>query len=350
MKPLLLSVCLFCTQLTAATVEELQAQAEESRAAELFNAAHRYALRGSPGTALEKYQLLVKNYATSRWAGAAQWETVKLLADNHEYVEAFDACQLLIDHFPAYYPVAIQQQYRIAQTVLTQQEQRVLKPEAEHSRTLPTAVDAGMMLKIIAKNAPHDPKVVDAQYQRAISLERQGKTDQAREAHEQFLEFHPTHSLADDATYQIAYIDLKAWRKMRSSAPALRNKAELSLLYFLYKFPESDKVAQAIDEVTLIHEAEKRELTDLAEFYEKQGNLRSAAIYYLDLIHHYPDMAELPGLQEKLSQWTQTWPDLITQPPPPAATPAQPAAPPLPADYTPLLYPLLPVPPPQSAA
>jgi outer membrane protein assembly factor BamD (BamD/ComL family) len=340
MKLLLLTLLLLSSQIMAATVEELQARALEQRAAELYNAAHRLSLSGSPATALEKYQLLVKNYSTSRWAGAAQWEVVKLLADNHEYVEAFDACQLLVDHFPSYFHVAIEQQYRVTRALMLRQEQKELKPDAEHPRKLPTEMDAGLMLKIIAKNAPHDLRVIEAQYQRAISLERQGKADLAREAHETFLEFHPTHSLADDAAFQIAYIDLKAWKKMSGDAPQARSRAELSILYFLARFPESDKAAQAIDELKGIREAEKRELSRLAEFYEQQGNARSAAVYYLDLLNRYPDMVELPGLKDKMMDWLKTWPDLTAVPEPEPAPP-QPA---LPADYTPVKYPLLPTP------
>jgi outer membrane protein assembly factor BamD len=336
-------LCLFLglVALPAATVEELEQAAQESRASELFNAAQRFSLRGSPGTALEKYQLLMKHHGTSRWAGAAQWEIVKLYKENHEFVDAFDACQLLVDHFPPYFTVAIQQQYEIAQAILAQHARQETTPDAQKPKTLPTPADAASMLRIIAKNAPHHPNVVEAQYLQAIGMERAGKAQAAREEHELFLEQHGTHSLADDAAFQIAYIDLKQWRKMKSAAANLRDKAKTSLVYFLARFPQSDKAAQAYNELLSLREAEKRELMDLGEYYEKQQQPQSAAVYFRDLVRRYPDMAELPGLAEKLAQWAELYPEPKLDAEPQVAA----AVPPLmPADYTPVKYPLLPVP------
>ncbi|MBL9117569.1 MAG: outer membrane protein assembly factor BamD [Verrucomicrobiaceae bacterium] len=310
---------------------------QERRAAELFAKAQRYNLRGAPGDAVETLDALVKNYPKSRWAGAAQWEKASLYADNHEHADAFDACQLLIDHFPAYYEAALNLQYDLTKRVLARYEDLARHPDSTKPRSLEKKQTLSEMLRAIIRNGPHYDRVAEAQYLLGVALEKEGKSEEARLQHESFSERHAKHELADDAAYQIAYIDYKAWKRMKGDAPQARRRAEMSLLYFLSRFPESAKAAQANGSLIEIQNAEMRELQRLAEFYENQGREKAAAIYYRSLVQRFPDAIALPGLSEKLAAWTERYPELT---PSPEVAPTEEVGLALPP-YDPIKYPVM---------
>ena len=329
--------------LTGAERLELE---QERRASELYSKAQRYALRGAPGNAVEVLQSLVKNYARSRWAGPAQWEMARLYADNHQSADAFEACQLLVEHFPPYFEAALTLQYKLARQLLARYEDMERHPDAQKPRQLAKKDTASEMLRIIIKNGPHFDRVVEAQYLLGVALEKEGKPDQAREQHETFCEQHRHHELADDAAYQMAYIDFKAWKKMMGDAPQARQRAETSLVYFLARFPESDKAAQANGSLIEIQNAEMRELQRMAEFYEKQGREKAAAIYYLSLTSRFPEALALPGLAEKLEAWEEKYPELKAQDITQLAVPAAENQPPVASEtpvmpYDPIKYPVV---------
>jgi outer membrane protein assembly factor BamD (BamD/ComL family) len=317
---------------------------QEKRAAELYAKAQRFALRGAPGNAVETLESLVRNYPRSRWSGAAQWEIARLYADNHQDADAFDAAQLLVDHFPDYFEAALDLQFRLAKKVLVRYEDIERHPDALKPKQLVKKTTVSDMLRIIIRNGPHWERVAEAHYLLGVALEKEGKPEEARKQHESFAENHKGHELVDDAAYQIAYIDYKAWKRMRSDAPQAREKAETSLIYFLVRFPESSKAAQANGSLIEIRNAELRELQRLAEFYDKQGKDKAAAIYYLTLVRRFPETMALPGLEERLNAWLEKYPEMAVLPKSPQQLPPAPpeylAAPP-PPDYDPVKNPVM---------
>lgn len=314
---------------------------QEKRAAELFSKAQRYALRAAPGNAVETLQSLVKNYPRSRWSGAAQWEIARLYSDNHQDADAFEACQLLVEHFPDYFEAALDLQFRLAKKVLARYEDIERHPDALKPKQLAKKETVSDMLRIVIRNAPHWERVAQAQYLLGVALEKEGKTEEARKQHETFAENHKGHELADDAAYQIAYIDYKEWKRMRGDAPQARERAETSLLYFLTQFPDSSKAAQANGSLIEIQNAEMRELQRLAEFYDKQGKDKAAAIYYFTLIRRFPDASALPGLEERLAGWLEKYPELANAPSEVPLPPPQHLAAPGSQPYDPIKFPVM---------
>lgn len=301
----------WCPPCHALDSAERLKQQHEKRASDLFAKAQRHALRGAVGDAVEKYDLLVKNYPRSPLAGLAQWEIARLFDENQEPESAFDSSQLLIDHFPPFFEKALAMQYKMARKCLAKYDHLLRTPDALKPKDLPRKEQVSEMLRIIIQNAPYHEGVADAQYLLGVALEKEGAPDKAREQHETFAEKFPKHELADDACYQIAYIDWKAWQKMKGQAPQARDRAETNLLWFLARYPGSDKAAQAAAMLYEIIDAQRRELQSLAEYYEKLGKPRAAAIYYRVLVQKYPEMVGQPGLAKKLAGMRQAYPDVF---------------------------------------
>lgn len=340
MRPLLLFALLAAGTAGAVDISGAMQQRYDKNAAELFARAQRYVIRGSSADALEKFALLVKHYPRSPLAGDAQWQVARLYAESGEYEAAFDAAQLLIDHFPAYFEKALAMQYRLAREGLERYDHLLRTPDVRKPKDLPPREQVSAMLRIIIKNAPHGTEVADAQYLLGIALEKEGRTDEARENHETFVEKFPNHELADDACYQVAYIDWKLWHKMKGQAPQARERADVQLLWFLAKYPQSDKAAQARSMLFEVMRAQRTELEQLCEFYEKQGNLKSAAVYLITLIKKFPEVLQKEETSAKLSLWLSKFPELAAMNK--EATEVQPgkgAADPV--AYDPVKYPLM---------
>jgi len=288
-----------------------RAQEVEARARLLYDKAMKDALRGNPEEALKRFEAVVKAYPKSSVAVEAQWEVVRLNEFFTDYVAAFDALQLLIDHHPGNFERALRKQFEIALRQLVRYDQLLRLPEAKKPRDLPDKEQVSAMLRIVITNGPYAENVAEASYYLGVALEKEGKIPQAAMQHEDFMERFPNHPLADDSAYQVAYIMYKAWMKMKGSAPANRERAAMSMNGFLARYPDSDKAAQARGCLGEIRHAERTELVSLADFYEKRGDERAAAVYHRELASRFPELApEGSPLRERVLALMEKFPEL----------------------------------------
>jgi outer membrane protein assembly factor BamD (BamD/ComL family) len=148
------------------------------------------------------------------------------------------------------------------------------------------------MLRVIVKNGPQSEIGIQAHYYLALTLEKAGEKREAIAMHEDFAENFPRHELADDSAYQCAYIAYKDWKTMRGDSPHQREAAAVSLAWFIARFPESDKGAQARACLGEVRLAERRELMSIARYYEGRGNMKAAEVYYQQLATKFPDVTD----------------------------------------------------------
>ncbi len=316
------AVCLACLaflglgawQATAAVVsreDEL-----ESRARVLFERASQEAYSGRADEALRRFETVVKKYGRTSVAAEAQWEVARIHEVLGNFSDAFDALQLLIDHYPGHFARAIQKQYDLAVRQLNRYDRLARIPGERAPKDLPEREQVSAMLRIVIENAPHGESVAAASYLLGVALEREGKFAQAAVHHEKFFEKFPNHPYADDAAYQVAYILYKRWLQMKGSAPANRERAGLAMRWFLSRYPESDKAAQAQNCLDEIRHAERAELVQLAAFYEQKNDPRAAAIYHRELVSKFPELApEGSALREKVKQLMAQYPEIVEQEP-----------------------------------
>jgi len=318
-------ICLILTLFArAADAAVVSREAElERRAQALFEKAQRDTLRGQNEDALRRYSSIVKAYPRTSVAVAAQWEVIRLNEGYSNYTDAFDALQLLIDHYPGQFAKALKRQFDIALLQLVRYDQLKKQPDARRPRDLPDRDQVSAMLRIVIENGPYAENVAEASYYRGVALEKEGRVAEAAVAHELFMERFPNHPLADDSAYQVAYILYKRWMSMNGSAPANRERAAMAMQWFLVRYPESDKAAQARGCLDQIKHAERAELVQLAAFYEKRGDERASAVYYRELASKFPELApEGSPLRERVMQFMEKFPELVEQKVEPTGPPA----------------------------
>jgi outer membrane protein assembly factor BamD (BamD/ComL family) len=294
----------------------------ERRARGIYERAHRDLLRGDRDSALDRFRSLVKAYPRSPLASEAQWEVVRISEYFGEFVNAFDALQLLIDHFPGHFERAIKRQFEIALRQLLRYEHMQRMPAGKKPRDLPARDQVSAMLRIVIENAPHGETVAEASYYLGVAYEKEGRIGEAAAAHENFFERFPDHPLADDAAYQVAYIFYKIWKRMKGDSPTHRERAAMAMRWFLARYPASEKAAQASECMRQIRQAEQAELLSLAQFYEKRKNEKSSAIYYRELASRFPELApEGSELRARVLAFMEKYPELSGREPDPVLGP-----------------------------
>jgi outer membrane protein assembly factor BamD len=147
------------------------------------------------------------------------------------------------------------------------------------------------MFEGIVKRAPFSKWAPLAQFNLGQALEKQGKYPEAIAAYQQVVVRYPGDAIADDAQYQIGYVRLKEHRE-GSYDRASAAKARESFEEFINRYPESEKVSQARENMRSLEGSATKGTLQIAKFYDKTKNYRAAVIYYNDVIKAQPDSAE----------------------------------------------------------
>jgi outer membrane protein assembly factor BamD (BamD/ComL family) len=283
----LLCICLTLLVLHAGRIWSAEDLSEEARG--FYTRAQKALVDGEAETALNRFQSVVKRYPRTELAALSLWEIFRIEENLGDVEGAFATLDTLIIQQPGHFAKAHAEQFRLVQRLLgsAKENRRTLDQQRRSAMTDPETLLP--MLETIIRNGPHAEVGIQAHFYLAIALEKTGKKAEAILKHEEFLDAYPKHELADDAGYQIAYISYKGWKNAPDSRQ--REHSAVALSFFIARFPESDKVAQARMCLAYIRSSEQRELTRLARYYESRGDEKAATIYYQQLALKFPELA-----------------------------------------------------------
>ncbi|TDU80829.1 outer membrane lipoprotein YfiO [Prosthecobacter fusiformis] len=285
--PGLLYFLLGAAPLSAADTQDLEL------AARLLQRGQKALVSGDRKEALERFATVTKKYPASEYSAMALWEMYRIHLSLNEPLEAFGVLETLATRQPGHFTRAQEEQLLLVkrQLGMAKDERRSLEPVKKGDLLLVDDL-LGMLAKIIL-SGPHSEEGIQAHYLLGVALEKADRVEEAQARHEEFVETYPRHELADDAGYQVADIAFKKWKKMRGAvSPKDRERAAVLLTWFLTRFPESDKGAQARAGLAEVLVAEERELRVLAQYYEGQGNEKAAAVYYRQLALKFPKLLQ----------------------------------------------------------
>jgi outer membrane protein assembly factor BamD len=158
------------------------------------------------------------------------------------------------------------------------------------------------MFTSILKNAPYSKNAPVAQFNLALTYERQGKLKESAAAYQKVLDTYPNSSIADDALYQIGYIYMMVGESGKSEDLSALITSKNTFEDFLLHYPKSEKAAQARDNLKKMSEKESSDLMAIAKFYDRFKNYRAAAIYYNDVIRRSPDAEYAKLAKERVQE------------------------------------------------
>jgi outer membrane protein assembly factor BamD len=257
-------------------------------AEELFRRAERHIIEGDQTQAVTRFNSVVRLHPKSPAAPRALLRIAELYARNREFSEAFDAAQRLIEKYPAsdLFARAVEVQFAVSERVMEEYRRRRLKND-KSQRDLPDRASASEMLRVIVGNALQGELAPRALYRLAATLDEETKPREAVEEFNKFIERYPEHPLADDAAFQVAFIDYRLSRAGNRER-ASQERARLAFEDFLARHPASAKVPVARHLLATLRDWETTRLTEAAKFYERRGDDDAAARTYRGALENDP--------------------------------------------------------------
>ena len=268
---LLVSAVLFLSvaALPAQTVVPSTTGANEAEAASLLQQGRDLDAAGSTSRAVSTYREVVKKYPVSPSAPAAQFRVAQILEESGNLSRAFDAYKVFVESYPQAreFDQAANAQLAIADDFMTRKRYE----RAEE------------MYRALLGSAPYAKFAPAAQFKLGQSLESRKEYERAIAAYQVVLDKYAGSDYADDALYQIGYVQLSE-AQSRSQDLSAAIDAKNTFEEFLMEYPNSEKAAQARDNLDRMSGRETSDLMTIAQFYDRNSNYRAAVIYYGELV------------------------------------------------------------------
>jgi len=263
-----------------------------------LEAAHKLEAEGQRDDAVKAYKALLRRWPLSFFAPEAQFRLGKILEDEADYQNAFKSFQTMVKKYPSsdYFEQAIGEQYRIANLYLAGEPQRVWKIPVGPS--MDKTVD---MYNQIIKNAPYGTYAAQAEFKIGLAREQQRKYTDAVDAYQKVLDNYPTSAVASNAQYQIGY----AWMRAASSAnydQSAARKATEAFQDYMVRYPNSDKAAQAQENIQKLGHEQTQGALNIAQFYERQHDTRAAFIYYNEVVREDPNSPQAQLAKKRIQE------------------------------------------------
>ena len=265
---------------------------------ELFAQAEAAEKDGQHSRAIKIYKRMVKKYPRSNLAPEATFRAGKLTEEQGDYLRAAPIYRGLMENYPQtrHFQEAIESQFRIGEILLNGKKRKILGVPV--GSTLDEAVE---IFAAIVRSAPYGRYTARAQFDIGRAREKQGSADLAIEAYQSVVEKFPNDPLAIDAQYQIGYIWLAATRS-GTYDPDAADRARTAFQDFLFRFPKSEKAAQARENLALLDHRLTKGSLEIAKFYDKAKNYRAAVLYYNEVIRQQPGSPESAIAKTRIEQ------------------------------------------------
>ncbi|PZR70609.1 MAG: hypothetical protein DLM73_17405 [Chthoniobacterales bacterium] len=280
-------------------------------AQQLFEKAQEAERNGNKGRAIKAYRTIVKKYPKDTLAAGSAFRLAQVLEQAHDYLKAAQGYAVVAQRYPKseHYGESIEALFRIGEMYLAGRKVKILGIAMKAS--MDRAID---IFTIIINNAPYGKLTARAQFDLGRAYEKQNSNELAIAAYQAVVEKFPNDPLAADAQYQIGYIWAQA-AKTGTYDPAATKNAKTGFEDFLYRHPNSEKSAQAKQNLKQIEHKQTNSAYDIAKYYDKQKLYRAAAIYYNEVIRQQPDSTEGEHAKKRISQLRAKVGDAKLQPP-----------------------------------
>jgi outer membrane protein assembly factor BamD len=253
-------------------------------AADQMRKAEKLEAEGKDSAAYRSYRALVKRYSLSFLAPKAQRKVGILLEKNGDYDKAYEAYNTYLTKYPQGedFDSVVESMFNIGKLFLEGQKRKLFGVPIAGSMARAQAMFEG-----IVKNAPYSKWAPLAQFNVGQALEKQGDYPKAIEAYQLCVNKYPGDAIADDALYQVGYVRLRESRE-GSYDRATADKARVSFEDFISRYPDSEKVPQARENLKTLEGGSNKGTLEVAKFYDKTKKFKAAVIYYNDVIKNQP--------------------------------------------------------------
>jgi outer membrane protein assembly factor BamD len=273
--------------------EEMSGNAEQ-----LFHIGQEAEKSGNLKRAIRAYKTLVRRHPKDALAPGSAYLAAELMEKTHDYLRAAEAYRFLVERYPTnpHFNEAIEGQFRIGEMYLNGKKIKFLGMSIASS--LDHAVE---IFAAVIRTAPYGKYTARAQYDIGRAREKEGANDAALQAYQAVVDKFPNDVVAADSQYQVGYIWFTAARQGTKDIAASAN-ARTAFQDFLFRYPNSEKAAQARANLLLLEHKQTSNSFNIAKYYDKQKYYRAAVIYYNEVIRQQPGSGESEKAKKRIDQ------------------------------------------------
>jgi len=281
--------------------EEEDSGTLEKSASEQLHKAQEIEAEGSLSKAIGAYRALLRAFPSSGACSQAQFKIAELQERIHEPERAYASYAKYISSYPKgkEFDTVVERQFGIAKAFLDGERRKLFG-----MKTFPSMEKAQKMFEEIVKNAPYSKQAPLAQFNIGMALEKQGQYAEAIAAYQLAVDKYPNDDVAGDAQYQIGYVQMHLVEN-GSNDQAARVKARDAFEDFTVRYPQSEKLPQARENITKLSGTSLKKSLEVARFYEKTDNLKAAVIYYNEVIQSGKGSPEAAAAQKAINRMKQ---------------------------------------------
>lgn len=243
-----------------------------------------------------EFEKLAKQYEFSDYASKAQYYVGLCYENMNKYYTAFENYQKAIDNFPhlANMDEVLARQYAIGLVYLEKPSPKVMGNDI--MAPLDRAVE---IFKKVVENAPYGKYAEDAQFKLGEALKKSERYEEAVQAYHKLVEDYPNSKYSTQAMYEESHCAYKASLKPAYDATATDNAIK-TFEKFVDKNKDQQLAEKAGSTMRRLKDNIAQKSFDIAQFYESQGKVSAAIIYYQDVIDSYPDSSFVDKAKAKI--------------------------------------------------
>ena len=276
--------------------EDEDSGALEKSASEQLQKAQRLEAEGDLKKAIGAYRALVAGFPQSGAAPQAQFKMAELCEKTGDPERAFKAYGKYIASYPRgkEFDAVVERQFGIAKAFLDGERRKLFGV-----KTFPSMERAQKMFEEIIKTAPYSKFAPLSQFNIGMALEKQGQYPEAIAAYQLAVDKYPNDDVAADAQYQIGYVQMYLLEN-GSNDQSARIKAHDAFEDFVVRYPQSEKISQARENLQKLSGKSIKKTLEVARFYEKTKNYKAAVIYYNSVVQDGKGTPEASQAQKAL--------------------------------------------------
>lgn len=274
----------------------------EKSASEQLKKAESLEADGDSSKAIGAYRGLIKGFPQSSAAPQAQFKIAELYEKLDHPERAFKEYGKYISNYPKgrEFDTVVERQFNIAKAFLNGERRRVFGV-----KTFSSLERTQKMFEGIIKSAPFSKYAPLSQFNIGMVHEKRGEYPEAVAAYQLAVDKYPNDDVAADAQYQIGYVQMHLINK-GSNDRSTQVKAHDAFEDFMVRYPQSEKVPQARENLAKLSGADLKKTLDIAKFYQKTKNYKAAVIYYQEVIQAGKDSPESQQARKALEHLKQT--------------------------------------------